>query len=162
MGKKEFVATMLNLEHETYVVHIGLVSSVASPSSSPLNAQFFYKPQIAGLITKEAPTKISNKYINFTDIFSLDLASKLPKYIGINDHTIKLVNGQRPPYRSIYSLGSVELETLKAYIETNLANEFIKLSNSPANTPILFDQKSEGFFQLYVDHKGPNNLSIKN
>ena len=36
-----------------------------------------------------------------------------------------------------------ELETFKAYIETNLANEFIRPSKSPAGTPILFDRKSD-------------------
>ena len=32
VGKKEFVAAELDPEHEIYVVHIGSVSSVASPS----------------------------------------------------------------------------------------------------------------------------------
>ena len=36
VGKKEFAAAALDLEHETYVVHVGSVSSVASPSSSSL------------------------------------------------------------------------------------------------------------------------------
>ena len=39
VGKKEFAAAELDPEHETYVVHIGSVSSVASPSSSSLNVQ---------------------------------------------------------------------------------------------------------------------------
>ena len=52
----------------------------------------------------------------------------------------------------MYSLRPVELETLKAYIETNLANGFIRLSKSPAGAPILFDQKSDGFLRLYVNY----------
>ena len=56
----------------------------------------------------------------------------------------------------------MELETLKAYIETNLANEFIRPSKSPAGAPILFDQKSDGSLRLYVDYQGLNNLTIKN
>ena len=54
--------------------------------------------------------------------FFFDLVSKLPKYIGIKNHIIELINGQEPPYGLIYSLGLVELETLKAYIKTSLAN----------------------------------------
>ena len=37
VDKKEFAATALNQEHDTYVVHIRSVSFDASPSSSPLD-----------------------------------------------------------------------------------------------------------------------------
>ena len=104
------------------------------------------------MIAKKAPTKIPTKYSDFVDIFSPDLAFKLPKHTGINNHAIELVDGQQPPYGPIYSLEPVELETLKAYIETNLANDFIKLCKSPAGAPILFNQKSNGFFLLCVDY----------
>ena len=110
-----------------------------SPSSSSLN-----RPQISGLIAKEAPTKIRAKYSDFADVFVPDLASELPENTGINDHTIEQVNGcQQPPYGPIYSLGLVELKTLKAYIETNLANGFIGPSKSPTGAPILFKWKSD-------------------
>ena len=56
----------------------------------------------------------------------------------------------------------MELETLKAYIETNLANGFIKPSKSLAGAPILFDRKLDGSLRLYVDYRGLNNLTIKN
>ena len=148
VDKKEFAATVLDPEHETYVVHVGSVSSVVSLSSSllELDVHASHRPQISGLIVEEVPIKIPAKYSDFTDVFSPDLASKLPKYTGINDHAIELVDGQQPSYRLIYSLGLVELETLKAYIETNLANGFIRPSKSPAGAPILFDRKSDNFF----------------
>ena len=38
MGKKKFVAIMLDLEYEIYIVHVGSVSSVVLPNFSPLNA----------------------------------------------------------------------------------------------------------------------------
>ena len=72
-------------------------------------------------------------------MFSLDLASKLPKYIEINNHAIKLVNGQQPSYRLIYNLKQIELEILKAYIKSNLINRFIKLFQSSINIFIFFD-----------------------
>ena len=56
----------------------------------------------------------------------------------------------------------MELETLKAYIETNLANGFIRPSKSPAGAPILFDWKSDGSLWLCVNYRGLNNLTIKN
>ena len=37
-------------------------------------------------------TKVSNKYVNFADVFFPDLASKLPEHTEINDYAIKLVD----------------------------------------------------------------------
>ena len=51
---------------------------------------------------------------------------------------------------------------LQAYIETNLANGFIRLSKLPTGAPILFDQKSDKSLQLYIDYGELNNLMIKN
>ena len=56
----------------------------------------------------------------------------------------------------------MKLETLKTYIETSLANGFIRPSKSPADPSILFDRKSDGFFRLCVNYQGLNNLTIKN
>ena len=137
--KKKFAAIMLNPEYEIYIVHVESVNSNVLPSSSLLNVHTSRKPQIAGLIAKEAPTKVPAKYLDFADVFLPNLAFKLPDHTRINEHAIKLIDSQQPSYRSIYNLELVELETLKAYIETNLANEFIRLSKSPANTSILVD-----------------------
>ena len=65
---------------------------------------------------------------------------------------IGLEPGKQPPYGPIYSLGAVELGTLKTYIETNLANVFICPSKSPAGAPILFDRKPDGSLCLCVDY----------
>ena len=162
MGKKEFAAAMLNLKHETYIVYIGLVSSVVLPSSSPLNIHPFYRLQIVGLIAKKAPMKVFVKYSDFADVFSPNLTSKLLEYIEINNHIIELVDSQLLPYGSIYSLEPVELETLKAYIETNLANGFIRSSKSLVNAHILFERKSDSFLLLCVNYRGLHNLTIKN
>ena len=120
------------------------------------------KAQIAHLKVDEAFTKVLSKYANFADAFSPKLATELPKYIKINDHIIELVNDWQRQYDLIYSLGPVELETLKTYIENNLANGFIKPSKSPAGILILFDKKPDGTLKLCVDYQNLNNLIIKN
>ena len=149
MGKNEFAAAALDPEYETYIVYIAFLSSTLLAS---FDVYPFREPQISGLIAEEAPTKVPAEYLDFADVFSPDLASELPKHTGINDHAIELVKGQQPPYGPIYSLWPVDLETLKAYIETNLANGFIRPSKSPAEAPILFDRKSNGFLRLCVDY----------
>ena len=93
VDKKEFLAAALDLEHKIYVVHVGLVSVIMLPSFSLLDIHPFHRPEIARLIAKEAFTKVSNKYVDFADIFSLDLAFKLFEHTKINDYAIKLVDG---------------------------------------------------------------------
>ena len=123
---------------------------------------FLKRAQIAHLKADEAPTEVLSEYANFADVFLRKLAIELSKHTKINDHTIKLVNDWQLPYGLIYSLSSVELETLKAYIENNLANSFIRPSKSPGKVPILFDKKLNGSLRLCVDYQGLNNLIIKN
>ena len=113
-------------------------------------------------MANEAFTSIPTEYSDFADVFSPELASKLPEHTGINNHAIDLVDDRQPPYGPIYSLKIVELETLKTYIETNLKNGFIRPSKSPAGAPIFFDKKPDGSFRLCVDYQGFNNLTIKN
>ena len=158
MGKKDFVTIALDPEHKIFVVYVVFLSS------NPLDANVYHSHglQIAGLIAKKTFTKVFIKYIDFTDIFSLDLASKLPKHIGINDYTIKLVNSRQLLYEPIYSLGPMKLKTLKAYIKINLANRFIRLSKSSTGAPIFFDQKPDKLLQLCVNYKNLKNFMIKN
>ncbi len=88
--------------------------------------------------------------------------TELLEHTGINNHAIELVDDLQPPYGPIYSLGPVELETLKAYIKNNLASGFIRPSKSSAGAPILFDKKPDSSLRLCVDYRGLNNLTIKN
>ena len=142
MGKKEFAAVALDPKHETFVIY------VTSLHSTSLNT----RPRISGLIAEKVPTKVPTKYLDFANIFSPDLVFKFPEHIRINNHAIKLVNSQQPPYGPLYSLGPIELKILKAYIKTNLANGFIKPSKLPTGICILFNQKSNGFFYLSIDY----------
>ena len=118
--------------------------------------------QIAALNQKEAPTKVPAKYSDFSDVFSAEEALVLPEQTDRNKHAIELEEDKEPPYRPIYSLGPVELKTLKTYIKTYLKTGFIRPSKSPTDVPILFDKKSDGSFCLCVYYWGLNNLTIKN
>ena len=80
----------------------------------------------------------------------------------INKHAIELEENKQPLFRPIYSLDLVELETLKTYIKTNLANGFIRSSKSLANALILFDQKLDRSLCLCINYWGFNNITIKN
>ena len=90
------------------------------------------------------------------------MAVKFSNHTKINDYTIKLVDNWQPPYGPIYSLDPMELEMLKAYIENNLANGFIRPSKSLTGVSILFNKKPDGSLRLYIDYWDLSNLTIKN
>ena len=155
IGKKEFAAAALNEEDETFVVHMAAPNVKAASNVHPSR-----QAQIV-LLEVEKIT-IPSKYADYTDVFSPDSTAKLPEYTGINNYPIDLIDDKQPPYGPIYSLGLVELETLKTYIKTNLANGFIRSSKLPAGAPILFIRKKDGSLRLCVNYQGLNNLTIKN
>ena len=147
IGKKEFAAATLNLELETFIFHITALSVDPSDKVYPLR-----RAQIAHLKADKASTEIPSKYTDIADVFLPKLAVKLPKHTEINNHTIELIDDQQFSYDSIYNLGSMELETLKAYIENNLTNAFISLFKSSVGAPILFNKKLDGSLRLCVDY----------
>ena len=115
-GKKEFAATALDPEHETFVVYVASLNLVSGIYPDK-------EAQIASLLTEEV--KIPGKYSDFTDVFSEEKALVLLERIELNEHAINLEDGKQPPYGLIYSLSPVELETLKTYIEIYLKTGFI-------------------------------------
>ena len=130
IDKKEFAKAALDENVEAFVVH---VTSIGLSSMSIHPAR---EAQIASLLAEEV--KIPTEYSDFFNVFSEEKTSELPELTELNQHAIELQDGKQPPYGPIYSLGPVELETLKTYIETNLANSFIRPSKSLAGAPILF------------------------
>lgn len=82
----------------------------------------------------------------------MDLAIELPENTEINEHAIKLINAKQLSYGLIYALNPVELENLRAYIETHLKTGFIRSSKFLTSAPILFDQKPDSSLRLCVDY----------
>lgn len=127
---------MLDLDKEAFVVYIATITS-------EMTIHLECEAQIALLKAEKALISVPAKYLDFTDIFSKKLVIVLSDYTKINTYTINLEKDKQPSYRPIYSLGWMELDTLKTYIKINLAKSFICLSKSSAGTPILFDQKPD-------------------
>ena len=115
INKKEFVKAVLDENSKTFVVYV-----------TSLNLTLGIHPdkaaQIASLLAEEV--KIPDEYSNFADIFSETKVLILPERINLNEHTIDLEHNKQPPYGLIYSLGPVELETLKTYIKTHLKTRY--------------------------------------
>ena len=118
INKKEFAKAALDENSETFVVHVASLNLAPTPGIHPDRAA-----QIALLLTEEV--KIPEEYSDFTDVFLEEKALVLPEQTESNQHAIELEEGKQPPYGPIYSLGPVELETLKTYIKTHLKTGFI-------------------------------------
>ena len=161
---KEFVIAALDADSETFVVHVAIREREEMAMNPDRKAQIEAQSgaQVGALLFDEAPTEVPAEYSDYSDVFSAENAAELPENTGMNEHAIELEEGKQPPFGPIYSLGPVELETLKTYIETNLANGFIRPSKSPVGAPILFDRKPDGSLRLCVDYWGLNNITIKN
>lgn len=89
---------------------------------------------------------ILSEYTNFVDVFFPYLATKLLENIKINNFAINLIDSKQLPYGPIHSLKLIELEILKTYIKTNLANSFIRPFKTVISTPIFFVWKSNNSF----------------
>lgn len=120
------------------------------------------RAQIAYLKVDKAFIKVSSKYTHFADVFLPKLVVKLPKHMMINNHAIEFIDDWQPHYGLIYSLGLMEFEILKTYINNNLVNGFIRSFKFPVGATIFFDNKLNGSLQLYANYWGLNNLTIKN
>ena len=120
------------------------------PVHSKRQAQI--KAQVGVLLFDKALTEVPVEYFDYSNVFSMEYAAELPENIEINEHAIKLEEDKQPPFGSIYSLESVELEILKTYIKINLANNFIQLFKSPARASILFNRKPDRSFRLCIDY----------
>jgi hypothetical protein len=104
--------------------------------------------------------QIPQQYHNFLNVFSKSKGTSLPPR-RTYDHKIELEPGTTLPFGLIYSLSEVEQLALKMFLDENLANRFIRPSQSPAGALVLFIKKKDGSLCLTVDYHGINKITKK-
>ena len=159
---KEFVIAALDADSKTYVMHVAIRKRKETAMHPDKKAQIKAQTkaqsetqsgaQVGALIFNKASNEVATKYSDYSNVVSAENAAKLPENTGMNEHAIKLKEGKQSFFGHIYSLGPMELETLKTYIEIIPANGFIYPSKSPAEAPILFDRKLDRSLCLCVDY----------
>ena len=158
----------MDVDSKTFVMHVAIREREEMAMDPDRKAQIKAqsgaqsRAQVGALIFNKASIEVPAEYSNYSNVFSVENIVKLPKNTGMNKYAIELEKSKQLPFRPIYSLGPVELETLKTYIETNLANGFIRPSKSPAEVLILFNRKPDGSLCLCMDYWDLNNIMIKN
>ena len=174
VNPKEFVIATLDADSKTFIVYMVIweleemamnpdrKTQIETQSGAQSGTQTQDKAQVWALFFDEAPTEVLVEYSDHNNNFLAENAEEVLENTGMNEHVIELEEGKQPPFGPIYSLGLVELETLKTYIKINLANGFIWPSKSPARAPIFFNRKPDGSLRLCVNYWGLNNITIKN
>ena len=108
---------------EAFMMHVTSLNLNSMPIHLAREAQ------IALLVIEEV--QIPSKYLDFLDVFSEEEALILPEVTEMNQHAIELQEGQQSPYGPIYSLGPVELETLKLTLKPTSPTALFVLSSHP-------------------------------
>ncbi|GJS22210.1 putative reverse transcriptase domain-containing protein [Tanacetum coccineum] len=75
---------------------------------------------------------------------------------------INLVPGAAPVARAPYRLAPAELQELSTQLQELSDRGFIRPSSSPWGAPILFVKKKDGSFQMCIDYREINRLTMKN
>lgn len=148
---------MLGEESMIFVVYIAALEV----SLLEMTIYFLQKTKIAILKQNKALSEVPTKYSDFSNFFS-EKKALVQKRTQFNQYVIKLEKDNQPHYKPIYSLGLIELETLKTNIKTHLKTEFIQPSKFPASAFILFNKKPDNSLCLCVNYWGLNNFIIKN
>ena len=112
-------------------------------------------------IEAPSPNTIPTDYKDFEDVFSEAEADVLPPRRPF-DHTIPLIEGATPTFGPIYRLSVKEQEALDKYLASMLKKGFIRVSSSPASSPLLFVEKNDGSLRPCIDYRKLNAITIKN
>ena len=136
---------MLDENIKAFVIYVSFLNLRLKIITHPAK-----KTQIALLFIEKV--LILAKYLDFANIFLKKSAQILPEQTRASKYTIMLEKSDQLPYRLIYSLGLIELETLKSYIKINLVNGFMKASKLPESALIHFDHKLNGSYCLCVNY----------
>ncbi len=86
---------------------------------------------------------LPREYADLIEVFSKKKASQLPAHHSV-DCAIDLLPGTTPPKGRIFPLSLPESESMKTYIQEELAKGFIRPSTSPASAGFFFVKKKMG------------------
>ncbi|GJR63564.1 putative reverse transcriptase domain-containing protein [Tanacetum coccineum] len=97
---------------------------------------------------------------DFPDVFPEDLP-RVPLTRQV-EFQIDLVSGAAPVARAPYRLTPSELQELSTQLQELSDQGFIRPSSSPRRAPVLFVKKKDGSFQMCIDYRELNKLTVKN
>nr|GEX86658.1 putative reverse transcriptase domain-containing protein [Tanacetum cinerariifolium] len=122
---------------------------------------------LAQVMKKETEDKLEEKRLedvptmqNFLEVFLEDLPG-LPPTRHV-EFQIDLVHGAALVARAPYRLAPSEQQELSTQLQELSNKGFIRPSSSPYGASVLFVKKKDGFFQMCIDYRELNKLTVKN
>ncbi|GKE09845.1 putative reverse transcriptase domain-containing protein, partial [Tanacetum coccineum] len=122
---------------------------------------------LANVTTKETEEKSEKKRLedipivqDFPDVFPEDL-SGLPPTRQV-EFQIDLIPGAAPVARAPYRLAPSEMKELLEKLKELFDKGFRRPSSSPWGALVLFVKKKDGSFQMCIDYRELNKLTVKN
>ncbi|GJT01536.1 putative reverse transcriptase domain-containing protein [Tanacetum coccineum] len=122
---------------------------------------------LAQVTSKKAEDKSGEKRLEdvpivqeFAEVFPKDLP-RLPPARQV-EFQIDLVPGAAPVARAPYRLAPAEMQELSTQLQELSDKGFIRPSSSPWGAPVLFVKKKDGSFQMCIDYRELNKLTVKN
>jgi hypothetical protein len=100
-------------------------------------------------------------YHEFAKVFGEEEFKTLPPH-RTYDLSIDLKEGAKLHHGPLYSMTELESQTLKKWIDEELAAGKIRRSESEAGAPVMFVKKADGSLRLVVDYRRLNNVTKKN
>ena len=146
----------------TAMVSIMKEVPVCKVTLDDINKALRLKPR---LTAAEAAKRLPEQVRDFAHLFAdNEGAEELPPSRGSLDHAINLQreNGKTltPPWGPLYNMTREELLVLRKTLTDLLKKGWIRPSNSPAASPVLFAKKPNGGLRLCVDYRGLNAITI--
>lgn len=110
--------------------------------------------------------KLPLQYHEYLPLFDRKKADELPPHRPGVDHEVPLEKDgdgkeKQPPWGPLYGMTREELIVLRKTLTELLDKNFIRVSNSPASSPILFAKKPGGGLRFCVDYRGLNAITRK-
>lgn len=96
----------------------------------------------------------------YSDLFG-EMTELPPHRVNV-DHTVPLIDGTQPVNRPPHRLSAEQNDELKRQIDELLKLGFIRPSQSPFASPIIFVKKKDGTMRMCIDYRALNNITIKN
>ncbi|GJW37147.1 putative reverse transcriptase domain-containing protein, partial [Tanacetum coccineum] len=122
---------------------------------------------LAHVTTKEVEDKSEKKRLedvpivrDFPEAFPEDLPG-LPLTRQVK-FQIDLIPSVAPVSQAPYRLAPSEMKELSEQLKELSDKGFIRPSSSPWGAPVLFVKKKDGSFQMYIDYRELNKLTVKN
>nr|GEW83491.1 transposon Ty3-G Gag-Pol polyprotein [Tanacetum cinerariifolium] len=91
----------------------------------------------------------------------LGIADRLPPTRHV-EFQINLIPGVAPVARAPYRLAPSEMKEFSDQLQELSDKGFIRPSSSPWGAPVLFVKKKDGSFQMCIDYRELNKLTVKN